>query len=390
MKNKNKKLLTKKEKRILICLAIIIFIIIIGISMLPTKMKKTRQEETKKDDLSENLSSIEETITYLESTYISMEESNQEGIDLDIYLNFKYNLYEGKESKEQYFTNFYEKIAMVTNFKSFRLIDQSKKITITVRCAGRKITEVLINGEKEYYKNEKSRQSKENKLEVETIKLDINSKILNDLINAKWDPAKVQLGTQESTFNKYQIYFDEGYEIKTIQGKIYNIVFTEKYKEKVVQDYKVGDKLEEIESYLGTSYKDQNIIGYKTKDFYIYFTKDEISIYPNYDYDYTEFEKLVKEYNEKKNINDFTDKLTDIWPDYDIYNYDSKYVEIYYTLKGVKISFSSHNKEGIQIYENYKGDLKTQTEDLTDVYYKLDQNLFIRSRTKKKNANRNL
>lgn len=84
------------------------------------------------------------------------------------------------------------------------------------------------------------------------------------------------------------------------------------------------------------------------------------------------------------------DKLTDIWPDYDSYNYDSDYVEIYYSLKGVRIAFSSHNKEGIEIYENYKGDLKKEQSKLTDVYYKLDQNLFVRSRTKKKNANRNV
>lgn len=204
------------------------------------------------------------------------------------------------------------------------------------------------------------------------------------MINARWNTSSVNLGSTESTFNKYQIYFDEGYEIRTIQGKVYNIVFNKKYKGKVVEGYKVGENLAEIESTLGTSYKDSELLGYRTKDFYIYFSNDEISIYPNCDYDYTEFENLVKEYNEKKDINDFTDKLTDIWPDYDTYNYDEKYVEIFYTLKGVKISFSSYNKEGIQIYENYKGELKENTQSLTDVYYKLDQNLFMQSEEKRK------
>ncbi len=32
----------------------------------------------------------------------------------------------------------------------------------------------------------------------------------------------------------------------------------------------------------------------------------------------------------------FIYELTDIWPDYDIYNNDNNYVELYYTLKGVK------------------------------------------------------
>lgn len=226
--------------------------------------------------------------------------------------------------------------------------------------------------------------SKENELKVETKNLKINSEILNDLINSEWQTSRVNLGTQESTFDKYQVYFDEGYEIRTIQGKVYNIVFTDKYKEKVVEDFRVGSSLAEIEGLLGISYKDSNILGYKTKDFYIYFSESEISIYPNYTYDYTEFEKLVKEYNDKKDINDFTDKLTDIWPDYDYYNYDSDYVEICYSLKGVRIAFSSHNKEGIQIYENYKGDLKREKTSLTDVYYKLDQNLFIQTDQKRR------
>lgn len=78
------------------------------------------------------------------------------------------------------------------------------------------------------------------------------------------------------------------------------------------------------------------------------------------------------------------DKLTDIWTDYDSYNYDSSYIDIYYTLKGVRISFSSHNKEGIQIYENYKGDLKKERATSEDVYYKLDQNLIIQAEQRRK------
>ena len=67
-----------------------------------------------------------------------------------------------------------------------------------------------------------------------------------------------------------------------------------------------------------------------------------------------------------------------------MYNNDKIYVELYYTLKGVKISFSSRDSEGIQIYENYKGDLKTNTEDYKNVYYKLDQNLMLESESERR------
>lgn len=381
---KKKKVLTKKQKIIITCIAAFVFIIIVGIALTPTK-KKEKPVDTKtiQEDLNKNLTTVQEVIAYYESTYISMEDSKVEGYDSDIYVSFRYNLYQGEESKEKFFTDLYERIAKVTKFKSFRLIDNGKNITIAVKCSKNMINEVLINGQENYFKKEDSKKSQENELKVETLKLDINSNELQTLINAKWNLSKVDIGTPESTYDKYEIYFDEGFEIREIQGKVYNIVFTDKYKQKVVQDYKVGDKLEQIEAELGTSYKDTGIIGYRTKDFYIYFTSDTISIYPNYDVDYTEFEKLVKEYNENKDTNDFVYKLTDIWPDYDSYIYDTNYVDICYSLKGVRVSFSSYEKEGIQIFENYKGELKSEKESLTDVYYKLDQNLFVQTEKKR-------
>ena len=123
------------------------------------------------------------------------------------------------------------------------------------------------------------------------------------------------------------------------------------------------------------------MLGYRTDTFYVIFTENEISIYPNIQYDYTEFENLVKEYDTKKDINDFMDKLTDIWPDYNSYTYDTNYVSIEYALKGVKISFTSTKKDGIQIYENYKGDLKYNKQQYTDLYYKIDENLLMKNET---------
>lgn len=377
-KNKKKSLLTKKEKKFFIIMGVILLIIIIIMLLLPVATKNENKNATQNvTNLSRELTTIQEVVEYLEGIYYYEEPSKESGYEVDVYLSFKYNLYEGNESNEIYFKNFYEKIAMVTNFKSFRLIDNSKSITISVKCNEKKISEVLINGEAEYFKNEASRRSKENELNVDTINLDIDSDIINKLIDANWVTSKVNLGSAESQCDKYDIFFDEGYEVRTIQGKVYNIVFTKRYNDPVVEGYKVGDDLKQIEKDLGTSYKNASILGYKTNNFYIYFSTKQISIYPNYKSDYTEFENLVRQYNENKNTNDFLYKLTDIWPDYDTYSTGENFFEIYYTLKGVKISFNSENSDGIQIYENYKGDLKTSKEELKDVYYQLDKNLII-------------
>ncbi len=383
MKKKKRKVLSKKEKIIIFCAGALAFLIILSLALMPTKKNNKEKVNPEDIDLNKDLETVQDVVEYLESDFISMEDSKTDGYDIDIYLNFKYDLYEENISKEPYFKNFYEKIAMVTNFKSFRLIDSSKKITIEVKCTSNGISEVKINGDINYYKNQTSKNSKANELKVEMIDLKVNSEILQNLINAKWNTSNVNLGSKESQYEKYDIYFDEGYRVRTIKGKVFNIIFTNKYKKAVVGDYKVGESLETIEAALGTSYKNTGILGYKTDTFYVIFTADEISIYPNYQYDYTEFENLVKEYDEKKDINDFMDKLTDIWPDYDSYLYDTNYVSIDYVLKGVKINFTSSKKDGIQIYENYQGDLKYDQKKYTDVYYKIDENLLMKNESKR-------
>lgn len=383
-KTKKKGVLKKKEKIALAIAGIILFVIILGISLMPTRKRNNQEQKTNNTDLNRELSSVQEIVEYLEATYVSTEDSKASGYDIDIYVNFPYNLYEGEISKEIYFKNFYEKIARITNFKSFRLIDSNRKITIEIKCENGKIKEVKINGETDYYQKTLSAKSKDNMLEFETKEFKINSPELQSLINNNWVTANASLGTPESKFYKYDVYFDEGYEIRTIQGKTFNIVFNKNYGNDVIEGYKPGDDLEKIKTSLGTPYENKNMIEYKTKDFYVIFSNEEISIYPNRRNDYTEFEKLVEKYNEKQDINDFIYELTDIWPDYDIYNNDNNYVELYYTLKGVKISFSSRDSEGIQIYENYKGDLKTNTEEYKNVYYKLDQNLMLEAESERR------
>ena len=378
MSKKKRKLLSKKEKLLIIVISIIAFLVILAIALTINKPTELAKNQVDMNDLYRNLNTVEEVVVYLESKFISMEKSKQAGFDTDIYVEFKYNLYEGNESKQIYFENFYERIAEVTGFKNFRIIDTAKGITIEVKCEPARISEVNINGEIDYFKKEESRRSKKQALDVNNIELEVNSPELESLISANWNTSKAtSLGSKESSYRKYDIYFDEGYEIRTIRGKVYNIVFNKKYAGKVVGGYKPGDSLEKIEANLGTSYNDSGVLGYKTKDFYVYYSTDEISVYPNNQYDYTEFETLVKKYDSKNDMNEFANLLTDIWPDYDYYDYDDYYFEIDYTLKGVKVQYSQNNPEGIQIYENYKGEFKETQEDYRDLYYKLNQNLII-------------
>ena len=270
MKNKKKSIFTKKQIIIMVIVAVLFFFLILAITLNPTG-RKTNTEKQAQTDLNKELQTIEDVVKYYESEFYGVSDSTEEGYEIDISVGFKYNLFEEEQSKESFFKDFYEKIAMVTNFKSFRLIDQSKDITIAVKCNNGKISEVLINGVKDYFKKESSNKSREDALNVEEIKVDINSKELNDLVEASWIINNVDLGSVDSTCNKYDIYFDEGYEIRTIQGRVYNIVFKQNYNSPVIEDFKPGVKLERVKATLGESYTDYDFMGYKTKDFYIYF-----------------------------------------------------------------------------------------------------------------------
>ena len=372
---KKRKISKKNKKIIIITIIIVVFLLIL---VLVSTRNKTSQEENKVEDntqLSQSLTSVEEVVKYLESAFISMSDSNVDGYDLDINVVFKYKLYEDDNSKEIYFTNFYEKIAMVTNFKSFRIIDNVNNILIEVKCNNNGISDVKINGETNYFKLEESKRSALNSNKVKEIELKINSTQLQDLINNNWNPKKVELGTKESSFYKYDIYFDEGYDIRTIQGKVFNIVFTKKYNSEVIAGYKPGDAITEIQEDLGEGFEEQQLIGYKTEDFYVWFSDDEISIYPRYSTDYAEFEELANEYEKNPDPNNFMYKITDIWQDYDLYTANEGYVQVRYTNKGMKFEYSVSNKVGIQIFENYSGEIKENVEKYKNVYFQLDKPL---------------
>ena len=368
----------KKNKRKIIIIAVIIFIIILLILGFYLRNKNISNSS---NSINTSFQTIEDIITFYESKYIKQENSKVEGYDLDIYVGFKYNLFEGNESKENFFKMVIESITKFEDFKNIRLIDEEKNIIIEVNCNkdSKSIINILYNGNTDYFKKEISNRSYNNKLEVKTINPDINSEILVQAINQNWISKNINFGTQESTLDKYNIYFDEGYKVRNVQGNIHNIIFTKKYNQEIIAGIKVGDNFSEIKRKLGESYENisNTILGYKTPNFYIFFNEDEISVYPNPKYNFQEFENLVDEYNEKNDVIDFMDKLTGLWPDYDYYNYDSSYIDICYTLKGVKITYNVDEKSGIRIYENYQGTLKNTKTDSQNIIYQLDKNLML-------------
>lgn len=191
--------------------------------------------------------------------------------------------------------------------------------------------------------------------DIEKMELSIQSKEILDLIENNWDITNVNLGTRESTCDDYDIYFDEGIEVRTVAGKVFNIVFTKKYQGEIANGLTTRSTLEEIENVLGVGYFEMEqdeleneeesdnrfLIGYEVEHMYIFFSNNGVSIYPLKPVENMELliEK-IEELWENKDIGEFINNLTDIWNDFDTYEANEKFIEVNYALKGFNLNWN--------------------------------------------------
>ena len=353
-RKKSLKNMDKTTKKIIILAVAFIIVIILLNSILNYLENKSKNENDNK------FTSIQEILENYGCTYIKETKSKDKDYNLDIYLKFKYNTFEGNESKKRFYENI---IGDLSDFiqDNFKLIDEEKKITVEVskyNVSDNIIYSYTINGIDNYFNIEESKKilaSYEDNND-ENISFEINSNILKELINSDWKKDNINFGTKESTCDGYDIYFDEGIEVRTISGKVYNIVFTSKCIEPIISGITVGTDFNEIVSKLGEiqyGMQEGQYIGYRNNNIYVFFTKDTISIYRNESVEMAEFEILLEKYiNSQIQLKEFMNELTYLWNDYEEYQYDVNYIYLTYPLKGIKIDMASENTLGIQIYNN--------------------------------------
>lgn len=348
-----KKMNIKKNIIFIIIVSLIcIFIILLGLLVKYNGDSNNAQKEIQQSQVETSVKSI---IDRLGSIFQKEIPSEEKGFSTDIYLSFKYNLFENNKSQQVMYENLIKQVS-AKKMTSYRLIDKNKNIIIRVYYDNSDNSfYYTVNGEEDYFEKANAKKTFEKKLEVEEIDVDVNSEALKKIIDNDWK-ATTEIGAKkETSCGNYDIYFDEGIKIRNIDHKIYNIVFTKNYSQKVINNIKVGDNFETIEGKIGQpSFEDTNVIGYKSQKMYMFFTENEISIYGIEKCDYEGFEEILKEYVENKiDVKTFTDKLTDLWPDYDEFKYDSTYVDLSYSRKGVSMVLNSKNPKNIIIYSNY-------------------------------------
>ncbi len=346
-------LLTKKN--ILIATFAIFFIVFIALII---ALNTAEKEEAKKNNITisyENLKTIKEVVEYHKSKYISESKSNEEDYKIDVMLEFRYDLYDEEKSNETFFNNIIKDIAKVSKYVNFRLIDESKNITIEVICINSKVNTIIINGVEDYFIYKDSQISLSKYIEITKKEFQIESPIIINLINSGWN-KDINFGTRDSIYNSYNIYFDEGISVRNIDSKVYNVVFSKKYNGNVVDGIYPGMELSSVEDILGKPHfenEEKTYIGYKGQEIYVFFSKDEISVYRIEKKDMTEFFELMDKFlKDEIEFLDLMNEMTYMWPDYTDYDYTDNSIFLSYPNNGIDIKINYDNTTGIIFYNN--------------------------------------
>lgn len=360
-----KKIKNSKNK-VLICIISIIIIILI-IAIIANLRKKHNEQilyEQEKQRISKytditDFKSAEEVAIYLDTKLLSIEQSDIENVDYILKMELKYNL---EQNVQNYFEKLIHYMAYVLDYKSFYIIDEEKNINILIACnsENKTVVKYYINDIESYFEKMQSNENIENYSETTTIQATTNSEILKQLMENNWKTENVNLGTLESTYRNYNVYFDEGYEIRKVNGKVFNIVFNKTYENEIIENIKVSTDTQTIINKLGTpQFKSGTLIGYKTEKFYIFFTSEQVSIYPVINYNTEKIVQIIEKYENTNDIVNYLNEIKEEWQDYDIYDYDKNYVILQYTLKGICFKYDSTAQKGIVLYNNYIGNIRS-------------------------------
>lgn len=386
----------RKTIKIVLIVILILILVIIAVRALILYNEKQSQFEEKRYDTPADFYTVEEVARYMDCEYIREEEPKNESYDLDIYLKFKYDLYTDGASNKDYFYRAIVLFTQVTEYQNIRLIDEERDILIAIYGdpEEKKISRLFINGKENYFGETDTLKELDKYTSAATIRIDVNSPLLQDIIKNDWDTTRVELGSQESTLDEYEIYFDEGYRVKKRATTIFNIEFTDKYTEPVVNNIKVGTSFEEIQNQMGTPAfggTEYNFIGYMSYNLYVFFWEDRISVYQvDSMTDEQQFLTLFQKFRQDLDLKSFVNALTDMWPDYSEYAYDTDYLHLTYILKGIEIKVNIDMDNGVTFYSNYNGsylqDLIQQKDNLPSYTYFNNNNLVYQNEYNKKSS----
>lgn len=344
----------KNNKKVLV----VIIIVILLLSIIGIYSGKKNNEK-----------SIKEIVEGLGHTYYKQTISNEKDFDMDIYVSISYKPIEDRGISNQ---SAYEKlikgIASKVGDSTYRIVDENQQIVIRAKSENKSV-QYTINGIKKFFETELAKNNKKQKEGEIKNNINVKSNELMAIMQIDWNRAKSKeiLGTVDKNVEDYDYYFDEGYYVKTRNLKIFNIIFTKEYKGEVFYGIETGNRNENIRKVLGNPdfVNDMNceVNGYKTNNFYVFFSNGEISIYPTQELDKeknNQFANITTDLVNNGDTDRFLNELTNIYPNYDTYEKNEEGVAISYPILGIKIEIDKNKKYRYILYSNYQGKITNE------------------------------
>ena len=358
----------KSHKKIIIIFTLIVLLFLITIILVKYNQKLKQQrlweqnvERVKKYTAITDFQNMEEVSAYLNCKFIKQQDSERENIAYDIFMELPVNFENETTENKNFIENLIQFSAYVLKYKNFIILDEKNNTSLVVLCNEEKqiVSTYYINNIENYFDIIENKENIGNFKTTQTSQMDITSQELEQLIENNWQLNKIDLGTKESFYRNYDIYFDEGIQIRKVNGKVFNIVFTDKYQNTIVNNLNANSTIDEIKNSLGKpQFENGNLIGYKGDKLYVFFCDNQVSVYRIEEYETEKIAEIIEnKSSENSNEKVFVDEIRNIWKDYDIYIYDENYVKLQYTLKGLCIKYDSTTKKGVIVYNNYSGKL---------------------------------
>ncbi len=211
----------------------------------------------------------------------------------------------------------------------------------------------------------------------------INSLPIIKLNNNSWDVSRANLSGFERDENGNMV-FPNGYVVYCNGKSVYNVIFDSSYTGEIIGNFTVGTDFEKIEEKLGVpTFKAKDYIGYKTKEIYVFFYEDEVSVYPNRKFSNGKLEEFLTSYLEKTYTKGRTYFLADLRNNYEDFIVDIDEENDVVTIKSIERQvvgkLNSLGNIEIEFYNGYEVSLeetetyikqkvyKTNEEDLVEI-----------------------
>ena len=327
---------------------------------------------------------IEDVIKKYESEFIKQDGNT-------IYVIFAKDLYdENGNSNKDFFYNLANDLTIFFPLENFEVIDEEKKIDLMAEFNTETDSHIILinNLENFYEQSDGNSYTKVEKSEiVKPSALYVQNGYLERLVSNQMflSSIKEYLDEGKESENGYISYENGTIKLKLAPNdSVMNIIFSEDYGYSILTDVESDTPLTKIyELHNDNTFGSlsDGYLGYRSNNLYYFFYGDETSVY-GYSYRRNDtFEKLLEEYLNNKDLDEFITKLSEKMLSYDVLEYDKdiKKATMIFPTRGIEIKIEDNNPKGITLYSNYyftdmtkemvkNGKISYSTDDLVEKY----------------------